>query len=244
MSDLVLHALSEVLGPGTLEPHFQPIVGLQEGTPAGVEALARWRGSDDVITSANALRTAADRAGLRAPLAAAMTQAALAVFGASPWAAGQTLSLNATASDLEEGGFGRHLPTWANAAGVPLDRIWLELTEEERPRDMAELARTLNGLRRLGVRVAADDFGTGYAGLSWLLSLPLDGVKLDASFTEALPATPATAVAQAVAGLGAALNLRLTAEGIETDQQRTLLMSFGFGFGQGRLFGMPQAAWP
>ena len=186
------------------------------------------------------VRATAAGAGLKAELAQAMLTTTLRAFAAAPWSAGLGLSVNATAAELETGGFGEALIAAAATAGIPPSRLTVELTEEERPGDMGALAGALHKVRAQGVAAAADDFGAGYAGLSWLLALPLDALKLDQGFAGALPHPGAAAAARAVAQIGAELGLTLTAEGIETEEQRLAFAAMGYQRGQGRLFGMPQ----
>jgi EAL domain-containing protein (putative c-di-GMP-specific phosphodiesterase class I) len=179
---------------------------------------------------------------LRAGLAVALAQAQLQAFAGAPWAQGLELQINATASDFETGGLAERLPQQAAAAGLPLERLWVELTEEESPRDLSRLSQAMARLRAAGVRIAVDDFGTGFSSLGWIMRLPLDGIKLDASFTNALGQKAGLAVARAVAGIGAELGLSLTAEGVQTDDQRAALLALGYRYGQGAHFGMPRPA--
>lgn len=240
MTALVQAVLAEALGAGAIAPHFQPIAALSTGAVVGAEALVRWRRRDGGVAPAALVRATAAGAGHKAGLAQAMLEAALQAFASAPWSNGLRLSVNATAAELELGGYGERLAAAAQAVGVAPNRITVELTEEERPGDMAALAFALHGVQAQGMAVAADDFGAGFAGLSWLLALPLDGLKLDQGFAAALPHPAAAAAARAVAQIAADLGLTLTAEGVETKDQRRAFAAMGYGFGQGRLFGMPQ----
>ncbi len=241
MSAPLTDALAATLGPGRVSAHFQPIVRLSDGQVLAVEALARWAGDDGQPRSALAIRGAADQAGLRAGLAVALAEAQLQGFAAAPWAQGLELSINATASDFETGGLADRLPLQAAQAGVALDRLWVELTEEEAPREIGRLAQAMEALRQTGVRIAVDDFGTGFASLGWIARLPLDAIKLDGSFTNAIGQRAGDAVVRAVAAIAADLSLSLTAEGVQTQEQREALTAMGYHRGQGALFGMPRA---
>jgi EAL domain-containing protein (putative c-di-GMP-specific phosphodiesterase class I) len=235
-------ALAARLGPGQVGSFYQPLANLSDGAPQAVEALARWIGADGRPHSARAIRNAADDAGLRAGLAIALAQVQLQGFAKAPWAEGLALSINATAADFETGGLAERLPYQAASAGVPLIRLWVELTEEEAPTEIGRLSQAMASLRAAGVRIAVDDFGTGFSSLGWVLRLPIDAIKLDASFTNALAQKQGLAIVRAVAGLGADLGLKLTAEGVQTDDQRKALLGLGYHMGQGALFGMPRPA--
>jgi EAL domain-containing protein (putative c-di-GMP-specific phosphodiesterase class I) len=242
MTEALHAALARRLGPGQVGAYYQPIARLTDSRPVAVEALARWIGADGVVQSAKGIRSAADEAGHRAGLAVALASIQMQGFAGAAWAAGMDLSINATASDFESGGLAERLPQQAQKAGAPLDRIWVELTEEEPPQQVHRLATAMAALRASGVRIAVDDFGTGFSSLGWILRLPVDGIKLDASFTNAAHQKPGLAIARAVAGMGAELGLKLTAEGVQSDDQRAALLALGYHHGQGALFGMPRPA--
>ena len=240
MSAALQAVLTEALGAGAIAPQNQPIVALDTGALVGVEALVRWRRHDGGVAPAALVRATAAGAGHAPGLAQAMLEAALEAFAAAPWSSGLRLSVNATAAELERGSYAARLAAAARGARVSPERLTVELTEEERPGDMAALAAALHDVQAEGMAVAADDFGAGYAGLSWLLALPLNGLKLDQGFAAALPHPAAAAAARAVAQIAADLGLKLTAEGVETEEQRRAFAAMGYGFGQGRLFGMPR----
>jgi len=106
--------------------------------------------------------------------------------------------------------------------------------------DCAGTLATLHALRNLGVRIAMDDFGTGYSSLSYLRSFPFDKIKIDRSFVHELAThDDSMAIVRAVAGLGRSLGICTTAEGVETDEQLTLLRSEGCTEVQGYLFSAP-----
>ena len=101
----------------------------------------------------------------------------------------------------------------------------------------------LHSLRNLGVRIAMDDFGTGYSSLSYLRSFPFDKIKIDRSFVHELATREdSMAIVRAVAGLGRSLGICTTAEGVETEEQLTLLRSEGCTEVQGYLFSAPRPA--
>ena len=126
--------------------------------------------------------------------------------------------------------------------GVDPRRIVIEVTETA-VLDVLELTRDdLESVRDLGVGIHVDDFGTGYSSISLLRDLPVTGLKLDRSFTSRLTATdsPANVLAAGLAGLAEGLHLESIAEGVETEEQASILLSQGWTHGQGWLFGRPQ----
>jgi EAL domain-containing protein (putative c-di-GMP-specific phosphodiesterase class I) len=127
--------------------------------------------------------------------------------------------------------------------GVPGDGLVLELAERALMDDIDATKYTLQRLKRLGVRVAIDDFGTGHSSLAHLKELAVDQIKIDPGFVRDLPGDAgAMAVARAVVQLAHGLNLRVAAEGVETDAQREALTGMGCDELQGFLFGRPMPA--
>jgi len=113
----------------------------------------------------------------------------------------------------------------------------LEITESAVMQNGAAAERTLRRLKDLGIQLAIDDFGTGYSSLSYLKRFPVDTLKIDRTFVDGIGSDPQdTAIVQSVVALAKTLNLDVTAEGIETEEQRVHLRSIGCDRGQGYLF--------
>jgi EAL domain-containing protein (putative c-di-GMP-specific phosphodiesterase class I) len=132
-------------------------------------------------------------------------------------------------------------------AGVAPSRLTIELTEGTLVQHTDQARQRIAGLRQMGVRVALDDFGVGYASLACLSGFELDEVKLDGLFVQGLGSNPrAQAAARAVIALGRALGMTVSAEGIETPEQLRFLCAAGCDSAQGYLLGRPQAeiTWP
>jgi EAL domain-containing protein (putative c-di-GMP-specific phosphodiesterase class I) len=126
------------------------------------------------------------------------------------------------------------------ASGLPPHRLELEITESVLLADDEVTIRTLNHLRELGVRIAMDDFGTGYSSLSYLRSFPFDKIKIDRSFIGGIGEKgECAAIVKAIATLGAALGMTITAEGVETIEQFLLVRDHGCTEVQGYFFGRP-----
>jgi EAL domain-containing protein (putative c-di-GMP-specific phosphodiesterase class I) len=128
-------------------------------------------------------------------------------------------------------------------SGLEPHRLTVVITETAVLEDIDEAVRVLDRLKQLGLKVAVDDFGTGYASLGYLKRLPVDSLKIDRSFVTGVGAGGEDAkIAAAVIGLAAALDLKVVAEGIETVAQLQALIDLGCRYGQGYLFARPQPA--
>jgi EAL domain-containing protein (putative c-di-GMP-specific phosphodiesterase class I) len=128
-------------------------------------------------------------------------------------------------------------------SGLPARRLELEITESVLLQDSEATLATLHKLRGFGVRISMDDFGTGYSSLSYLRSFPFDKIKIDRSFVHELATRDdSMAIVRAVTGLGKSLGISTTAEGVETNEQLTLLRSEGCTEVQGFLFSPPRPA--
>jgi EAL domain-containing protein (putative c-di-GMP-specific phosphodiesterase class I) len=130
-------------------------------------------------------------------------------------------------------------------SGLRPDRIELEITESTLLHNNSENVNLLHRLKDLGVSIVLDDFGAGYSSLSYLKLFPFDLIKIDQSLVHELTRrADLSVIVCAIVGLGRGLNILITAEGIETDQQCELLRAAGCTFGQGHLFGraVPSAA--
>ncbi len=126
------------------------------------------------------------------------------------------------------------------AAGLPANRLELEITESVAMGDIQEAIATLRHLREMGVRVVLDDFGTGHSSLAYLKSLPLDAIKIDRTFVAAVPGSGADAsLVMAILEMARGLSLRVIAEGVETEEQLAFLTANGCRQAQGYLFGPP-----
>jgi EAL domain-containing protein (putative c-di-GMP-specific phosphodiesterase class I) len=122
-------------------------------------------------------------------------------------------------------------------------RLMLEITEGVLIENPDEMVRRIHDLRELGVKIALDDFGSGYSNLSYLQRFPIDKLKIDRAFVSALGQTAnAGVIVQAIIGLGRALGLTVVVEGVETDEQRILLRMAGCDEMQGFLFARPAPA--
>jgi EAL domain-containing protein (putative c-di-GMP-specific phosphodiesterase class I) len=206
----------------------------------GFEALARWVAPDQLpvapadrwlpLAEQSELIIAVDRHVLRA----AVEQLARwrELFGGDRL----TMAVNMSGRTLHQPGIEDEILEQLGQAGVPCDRLVVEITEGVPIQD-DEVGTRLQRLRARGVRIALDDFGTGWSSLSYLRRFPVDMLKLDRSFTRELgDGADATAIPAAVVQLAAALQLDVVAEGVETQPQRAALLHLGFERAQGFLY--------
>ncbi|WP_229074048.1 bifunctional diguanylate cyclase/phosphodiesterase [Actinoplanes sp. DH11] len=244
--------LRRALDAGEFRVVYQPLVGLADGRLVGAEALVRWLHPERGVVSPAEFIPAAERTGLIVPLGRFVLretcrQAAawLAAFGPDAFA---KVSPNVSVRQLHDPDFVADVRAALADAGLPADRLVLELTESAVLRG-PQMLHVLRELHDAGVRLALDDFGTGESSLSLLRAFPASIVKLDKSFVDGIEldelGTPAAharqAVARAVAQLADALGLDTVAEGIENQEQADRLRAIGYTVGQGYHLGRPVA---
>jgi diguanylate cyclase (GGDEF)-like protein len=220
--------------------HYQPIIDLVRGTVTGVEALVRWQREDGLIAP-EAFIAAAEESGLINELGDRVLSRMVEDAPLLDDAAGRLLTMgcNMSAHQLRDPAF-LDLVAWAVAELGP-NRLLLEMTETVVVADDAETDHALRTLRSLGAALAIDDFGVGFSSIGYLQHLPVDTLKIDRSFTRDIDVSPrAAALVEAILVMGAALDLKVVAEGIERPAQLARLRQAGCTLGQGYLFGRPQ----
>jgi diguanylate cyclase (GGDEF)-like protein len=219
--------------PDAVRPVFQPIVSLSSGEPVGFEALARFGGKPGLPPSW--WFSQAHRFGLGASLEATAVRVALA----APQRPGETyLSVNLSPSALASDEVRHELP--ADLAGVVI-----EITEEERVRDVDALQRHLDPLRARGARIAVDDAGEGYAGLQQVMRMRADIIKLDRALVADVHADPAKiALIGSLVHFARSTGASICAEGVETLDELRVLIHLGVAAGQGWVFARPGEPWP
>jgi diguanylate cyclase (GGDEF)-like protein/PAS domain S-box-containing protein len=238
-----LEAINELRGAverGELVAHYQPVVELDSGDPVGVEALVRWAHPHRGLVPPVDFIGLAEETGLIVDIGDWVLHRAatdVASWGMPELECAVNLSPRQLASpDVVE-----RVTRALERTGLAPHRLTVEITETAVLEDVEEAVRVLERLKQLGLQVAVDDFGTGYASLGYLKRLPVDCVKIDRSFVTEVGAGGEDAkIAAAVIGLAAALDLKVIAEGIETQAQRQALIDLGCRYGQGYLFARPQ----
>lgn len=242
--ELVLEGrLAQALREGEFEVHYQASRTLPAGTPCAVEALLRWRDPSRGLVLPEQFLPVAEARRLIVPIGRIVLQQALAA--AAGWQRpGQPpvpVAVNVSAVEFQAPDFVDAVQHALADAGLPGAALELELTEQLLMEDLGAAKRTLQRLRALGVRIAVDDFGTGYTSLAHLRALPIDRLKVDRSFVVDLPGDQgAVAVVLTVLQLARSLGIAVVAEGVETVAQRDWLLAHGCATMQGRLIAPPR----
>lgn len=232
--DLMLEA---VIAHEQVELLFQPIIDVSSGRMIGAEALVRSALARDPET----LFARATSAALSERLSRLVQRKALR--SAAVWEGplkGCRLSMNLLPADISRTGYERWLLDEIEVAGIDPARITLEITESALLADHDSVAARLAGLREAGIKIAVDDFGTGYASLSYLTSLPLDMLKIDRGLvSEIVRRERDRIVVKALIALARELGLKVVVEGVESAEQLALLKEWGCDLYQGFLGARP-----
>ena len=232
--------MRQALEDEVFEVFYQAKVDARQQKIVGVEALTRWRKGDFLVSPADFIPLA-EETGLIVPMGKYVLQQAC--LDAVEWHQQGypiTVSVNISAVQFREPTFLGMVTDMLAMTKIRHDLLELEITESVLAQDIYTAQDTLQTLRQLGVRVAIDDFGTGYSSLSYLKRLPLDVLKIDQSFVnEMLTSKNDTAIVEAIVKLGSTLGLELVAEGVETQEQATALLSIGCHIIQGYLYCRP-----
>ena len=235
--------LMKALGRGEIAVLFQPQFGLGDGRLTGAEALARWDHATLGRIGADTLFAVAERSDQTAALGRHIAERALSVAAQWPPAANLRLSLNLTAAELALSSCAATLDLALAASKFDPRRLTLEVTEQSLLIDLESAATTLRQLAGRGMRIALDDFGSGFANFRYLKLLPLDYLKLDHTLTDDVASDPRDrAILRAIVAMARALELEVIAEGVESEQQRALLAAEGCDYFQGFLRAGPLQA--
>ena len=226
---------------GGIELLFQPQYSCHDNRLVGAEALARWQHPDLGRIGAGALFAIAERADHVGQLSRRIAQ--LALSGARNWPENLRLSLNITAADLATRDFADTIAGALLDAGLAPDRLTLEITEQALVSELDRSAARLRHLADLGIRIALDDFGAGFCNFRYLKVLPLDCLKLDRAMIEGITEDARDlAVFRGIVAMARALDLKVIAEGIETEAQRDAVAAEGCAAWQGFLGAQPLSA--
>jgi diguanylate cyclase (GGDEF)-like protein/PAS domain S-box-containing protein len=217
---------------------YQPIVDLRTDRRTAVEGLLRWTHPRYGLISPGEFITLAEESDLINIIGAHMLHTATREI--AELAPELLLTVNLSARQLDDPWLVSAIRHATHKAGLPPSSLCLEITESALMRDPALAARTLTALRELGVRLAIDDFGTGYSSLAQLLTLPLDTLKIDRSFTAGLGRSDeAEVIVTSIIAMAHAVGLTVIAEGVEQPEQLEILRALGCDQAQGFLLGKP-----
>jgi diguanylate cyclase (GGDEF)-like protein/PAS domain S-box-containing protein len=235
--------LGRAVERGEFVLHYQPIVSLRDGSMVGFEALLRWRHPREGLQQPSSFLPLAEETDLILPidgwvLEEACRQAKL--WEADYPSASLMAMVNLSSKQLKDGGLVRTIEGVLRRVALEARNLALDITEGVLLKATEENVRTLEDLKKMGIRLDLDDFGTGYSSFSYLKRFPVDGIKMDKSFVEGLGEdTTAKAVVLTIIDLCHTLGVEVLAEGIETPEQAALLKEMGCDLGQGYYFARP-----
>lgn len=232
--------LRRALEAGQLALHYQPIIDVKAAAIVGFEALMRWQHPTRGAIPPGEFIPIAEEIGVIVEMGEwALRQACCE---AAKWPSSIRVTVNLSAVQFEQGNLYQAVVNALEKAGLPPQRLELEITEGVLLRDEAKTHEILHNLRALGVNIALDDFGTAYASLSYLRSFPFDKIKIDRSFVRDLDfakRNDCVAIINAVAGLARQLQMRTVVEGVETLDHAETALRAGCDELQGFYFSRP-----
>jgi len=242
----LINDLRDALGEGQIEIVYQPIVEMKTGCISKAEALIRWQHPTRGLINPNDFISAAEETGLITSLGDWIMQEA--VNQAAKWRVQYHLQfqISVNVSPVQFRNDNINFTTWSNyleKAGLSGDAIVIEITEGLLLEASDKIKEQLLIFRDKGIEVALDDFGTGYSALSYLQKFDIDYLKIDQVFVRNVaPGSTDMALCEAIIEMAHKLNIKVIAEGVETEEQRSLLAGAGCDFMQGYLFSKPLPA--
>ena len=241
-------ALRRAVRNGELRLHYQPELDLDSGRIVGFEALVRWQRPDGRLVPPGEFIPLAEETGIivelgRWVIEEACRQAALWRVFRSPDQEPVRIWVNLSARQLGDPDLVPFVERTVLAAGISTDEICLEITESALMDDAQAATEQLDELRRIGISLGIDDFGTGWSQFAYLQRLPLDVLKIDRSFVSGLASDHAAAtIVAAIIDLAHALGLIVIAEGVESEDQLAVLRELDCDQALGFLFSEPREA--
>jgi EAL domain-containing protein (putative c-di-GMP-specific phosphodiesterase class I)/FixJ family two-component response regulator len=244
LKDKAVERLEQALKDGAFVVHYQPQVDIQSNSVVGAEALVRWN-DECRLRLPGEFIPLAEETGLIVELGESVLRAACAQ--ARRWhdsgLAGFRVAVNVSPQQLQHDDFPGTVAEILEMTGLPPRNLEIEVTETSLMQDPEAGIRTLHALRKMGVKIAIDDFGTGYSSLGYLKRLPIDSVKLDASFVKDATRHPDdAALVMAIITLAHNLRKKVIAEGIESEDQLAFLRLLRCDEGQGYFLGRPASS--
>lgn len=232
------------LALGQFEPFYQPKVTMDDGSIKGVEALARWRHPEKGIISPYAFIGLLEEGGSIDALTWAILERA--ARDCSQWRAegrALTVSVNISIKSLGDVGLADRITELVTTCGLDPHNMILEITESATTRDIGHLLENLARLRMKGFGLSIDDYGTGYSSLQQLMRIPFTELKIDKSFVMGAARNGhAKVILESSLRMAKSLNLHSVAEGVETEEDWTLLQAMGCDQAQGYLIARPMNA--
>jgi sensor c-di-GMP phosphodiesterase-like protein len=233
--------IERALAAGEFVPYYQPIVDIRSGQLRGAEVLVRWRKPDGTLVLPGAFIPLAESSGLIRDMTRDLMRRVCAEAGAAIGCrpalkvsfnfAGQLFSDESIVKDVRK--------IFANSS-IQLSQVVLELTERDPIENFTETRQTIAALQGLGVRIAIDDVGTGHSGLSYMLKLGVDIIKIDKMFVDAIGTDRnSTTIVETLIDLAHNMRMDVVAEGVENFEQVVHLRDLGVRSAQGYVFAPP-----
>jgi EAL domain-containing protein (putative c-di-GMP-specific phosphodiesterase class I) len=240
--------LRRALDRKQFEVHYQPIIDFETGLPSKAEVLLRWHHPSLGLISPAEFIPLAEEIGIINDIGEwVFRQAALK---AKQWCTNSNkllsamqISVNISPRQFITGDNNMTLLSWLRALNIPPSCIVVEITEGLLMDDRIEIQEKLLAFRDAGIQVSLDDFGTGYSAMSYLQRFDIDYLKIDQSFVSNMVVNSGDhAIAEAIIVMAHKLGIKVVAEGVETAEQRDMLVAAGCDYGQGYLFATPMPA--
>ncbi len=233
--------LRGALSAETMDVYFQPLVDTRTHQTTGYETLLRWNRAGHGLISPAVFISCAEETGVIVPLGEWVIRKAIAE--AAQWRDDLAVAINLSPAQMQNPALVSTIVGALAVSGLDPRRLEIEITESVLMHETEQNLRTLHALRELGVKVALDDFGTGYSSLSYLRAFPFDKIKIDQRFVRDIETSLENqAIVRAVISLARDLGMRITAEGVENEQQAAILAGMGCTEVQGFLYSRPAPA--
>ena len=234
--------LHMAIGQGQFEMHYQPVVSLRDRRIVGAEALLRWNHPAQGVLTPGAFLSVAEETGIGHALGrwilrevGGQSRVWQQLFGS-----GLTISINVSATEFQSMEFVYSLGRLVRDAGAPVDALNFEIKESTLTSDEGATQTNLAELRKMGFKVAIDDFGVGFSSLNYLQTNQLDVLKLDPAFVRSNDDNQRTfRIVRSIVELAHSLSMTVVAEGIETEEQYQRMLQAGCDQGQGYYFAHP-----
>jgi diguanylate cyclase (GGDEF)-like protein len=229
---------------GQFRLHYQPVMNVASGKIVAAEALVRWQHPTRGLLYPDTFLPLVEQSGLMGAVTRIVLRVAIEQIAA--WRAAGTpiaVAVNLSASDLLDEDLAERIMALLTEHDVPVHELELEITESVLMTDPDRARAVLDRLRRLGFRIAVDDYGTGYCALAYLRDLPIDELKIDRSFIDGMGDDGrSAAIVRSTIELAHALDLEVVAEGVEHQEVLTMLAGFDCDYAQGYHFSRPLPA--
>jgi diguanylate cyclase (GGDEF)-like protein len=230
--------LRDALANDQFELYYQPIVHMPSCRITSCEALLRWRHPQKGIITPDTFIPLAEEVGLIVPLGEWVMREACNF--AATWPVTAKISVNLSPRQFQNTDICKEITAALAASKLPPERLQVEVTETVLLAENEATLATFNRLRKMGARIAIDDFGAGYSSLSYLQKFHFDNIKIDRGFVKDVTrSVTSRSIVRAIAAMANGLGMVCTAEGVETEEQRAVLLEEGCSEMQGYLFGRP-----